>query len=255
MGLPLAALALPALSAGLGAYEGYKKGGGTGALIGAGLGAAAPTGLRMAGSALSGIPALASLAQKGAAGARAAMGLQGPVMAGSQIIKGAVPAVGAVVAPSVIGNVAGAVSGPVQRAAGTAAQVGAGVIGYTSEGKPVYAAAGGAVPPGMGRYGSIEPYGSPGSVLGPDGLGQSMQTRKDARTMRDTMRVLLPEEKAVVDAMKKEDFERQMAAAGIRQNIATRAAMQQNAQLAGLNAGLGALDRAGQALSQTYQYQ
>ena len=37
MGLPLAGLALPALSAGLGAYEGYKKGGGTGALIGAGL--------------------------------------------------------------------------------------------------------------------------------------------------------------------------------------------------------------------------
>ena len=73
--------------------------------------------------------------------------------------------------------------------------------------------------------------------------------------MRDAMRILLPEEKAVVDAAKKEDFERQMAGAGIRQNIATRAAMQQNAQLAGLNAGLGALDRAGQALSQTYQYQ
>ena len=126
----------------------------------------------MAGSALSGIPALASLAQKGASGARAAMGLQGPVMAGSQIIKGAVPAVGLAVAPSVIGNVAGAVSRPVQSAAGTAAKVGAGVIGYTSEGEPVYDAKGGALPAGIGKYGSIEPYGSTLEVLGPEGLAR-----------------------------------------------------------------------------------
>ena len=254
MGIPLAGLALPALSAGLGALEGYKKGGGTGAVLGAGLGAATPAGLRMAGGALSGIPALASLAQKGAAGARAAMGLQGPVMAGSQIVKGAVPAVGALIAPSVIGNIAGAASGPVQGAAGGAAQVGAGVIGYTAEGKPVYSAAGGALPPGMGQYGPTDPYGSPLDVLGPAGMGQRLQTLKDAQTQRDVFRTLVPEVKAVTDAMKKEDFERNMAAAGIRQNIRTRAEMQRAAQDAGLRAGLGALQQAGQALTQTYQY-
>ena len=45
------AIALPliALSSGLGALEGYKKGGGTGALLGAGLGAALPSGLRRPG--------------------------------------------------------------------------------------------------------------------------------------------------------------------------------------------------------------
>ena len=253
--LTLAGLAIPALSAGIGAYEGYKKGGGTGALIGAGLGAATPAGLRMAGTALSGMPALASLAQKGASGARAAMGLQGPVMAGSQIIKGAVPAVGALVAPSVIGNIAGAASGPVQGAAGGAAQVGAGVIGYTAEGKPVYSAAGGALPPGMGKYGPTDPYGSTLDVLLGPGLSQRLDTLKTAQTQRDVFRTLVPEVKAVTDAMKKEDFERNMAAAGIRKNIETRAAMQRLAQEAGLRAGLKALDQAGTALTQTYQYQ
>ena len=48
----VAALPLIALSSGLGALEGYRKGGGTAALLGAGLGAALPSGLRMAGTAL-----------------------------------------------------------------------------------------------------------------------------------------------------------------------------------------------------------
>ena len=40
-----------------------------------------------------------------------------------------------------------------------------------------------------------------------------------------------------------------MAAAGIRQNIATRAAMIQNAQRAGLNTGMKAAEQAGSALT------
>ena len=46
-----------------------------------------------------------------------------------------------------------------------------------------------------------------------------------------------------------------MAAAGIRQNIATRAAMMQQAQQAGLNAGLTAAQQASAALTKQYQYQ
>ena len=141
------------------------------------------------------------------------------------------------------------------RMAGSAAQLGAGVIGYTAEGKPVYSSAGGALPPGMGQYGPTDPYGSPLDVLGPAGMGQRLQTLKDAQTQRDVFRTLVPEVKAVTDAMKKEDFERNMAAAGIRKNIETRAAMQKLAQEAGLRAGLKALDQAGTALTQTYQYQ
>ena len=68
----VAALPLIALSSGLGALEGYRKGGGTGALLGAGLGAALPAGLRMAGTALAGVPALASAAQKGTMATRGA---------------------------------------------------------------------------------------------------------------------------------------------------------------------------------------
>jgi len=256
MGLPLAGLALPALSAGLGALEGYKKGGGTGALLGAGLGAALPAGLTMAGARLAGIPALASLVQKGAMGARTAAGLQGPVMAGSRIIQGAVPAAGMLIGPSVIGNVAGAISGPVQGAASNTAQVGAGVIGYTADGKPVYGSiGGGALPPGMGQYGPTSPYGSPLDVLGPAGMGQRLQTLKDAQTQRDVFRTLMPEVMEVRESTAKKDFERNMAAAGIRENIRTRAEMQRAAQRAGLEAGLGAMRQAGTALTNQYQYQ
>ena len=255
MGLPLAAMALPALSAGLGAFEGYKKGGGTGALIGAGLGAALPAGLRMAGTGLAGIPALAGLAQKGAMGARTAMGLQGPVMAGSQIVQGAVPTVGMLVGPGLVGNVAGAVSGPVKGAAGTAAQLGAGVIGYTADGAPVYGnIGGGATPPGMGKFGPTSPYGGPLDVLGPAGMGQRLESLKTAQTQRDILRTLLPEIMGVSEATKKKDFERGMAAAGIRQNIDTRARMQLAAQQAGLNAGLTGMQQAGQAAINQYQY-
>ena len=255
MGLPLAAMALPALSAGLGAYEGYKKGGGTGALIGAGLGAALPAGLRMAGTSLAGIPALASLAQKGAMGARTALGLQGPVMSGANIVGRTVPALGMVAGPSLIGNVAGAVSGPVRGAAGTAAQTGAGLIGYTAQGQPVYSNIGGAAVPPVGMYGGMSPYGSPLDVLGPAGMGQRLQTIKDAETMRDAMRLLNPEILAASEARSKKEFERNMAAAGIRQNIATRADMIKAAQQAGLRAGLTAAEQSGRALTQQYQYQ
>lgn len=255
MGLPLAAMALPALSAGLGALEGYKKGGGTGALLGAGLGAALPAGLRMAGTSLAGIPALASMAQKGAMGARTAMGLQGPVMAGSKIVQGTVPALGMLAGPPLIGNVAGAVSGPVKGAVGTAAQTGAGLIGYTAQGQPVYNNIGGAAVPPVGMYGGMSPYGSPLDVLGPAGMGQRLQTIKDAETMRDAMRLLNPEILAASEARSKKEFERNMAAAGIRQNIATRAAMIQKAQEAGLRAGLTAAEQSGRALTQQYQYQ
>lgn len=248
----VAALPLIALSSGLGALEGYRKGGGTGALLGAGLGAALPSGLRMAGTALAGVPALASAAQKGTMATRGLMGLQGPVQSGASMIQNAVPVIGGLVGPSLIGNVAGAVSGPVQGAAGNAAQLGAGVIGYTADGKPVYGGA--ALPPGMGQYGPTSPYGSPLDVLGPAGMGQRLDTLKTAQTQRDVLRTLLPEIEAAAEARSKKEFERQMAGKGIRTNIDTRAAMQRAAQDAGLRAGLGALQQAGGALTSQYQY-
>ena len=145
----------------------------------------------------------------------------------------------------------GAVQG-VQRGLSGAGQVGAGVIGYTADGAPVYNTA--ALPPGMGQYGPTSPYGSPLDVLGPAGMGQRLDTLKTAQTQRDVLRTLLPEVQAFAESAKKNEFQRQMAGAGIRQNIQTRAAMQQRAQQAGLQAGLGALQQAGSALTSQYQY-
>ena len=290
MAIPLAGLGLlkylPVAGAALGGIGGYKKSGGDlgATALGAGLGAASLGGLsgpiRMAGSKLAGTGLAAKVAPEAFAlgqGGKALMAGMGPAgisqamkaagkaapmaqqMGGAQVLSTALPlALGGgaalALAPGA-GQMAADVAGPVRGGAGNAAQLGAGVIGYTAEGKPVYSAEGGALPPGMGQYGPTDPYGSPLDVLGPAGMGQRLQTLKDAQTQRDVFRTLVPEVKAVTDAMKKEDFERNMAAAGIRQNIRTRAEMQRAAQDAGLRAGLGALQQAGTALTQTYQYQ
>ena len=140
-----------------------------------------------------------------------------------------------------------------QQALGGAGQVGAGLIGYTADGKPVYGGA--ALPPGLGQYGPTSPYGGPLDVLGPAGMGPRLDTLKTAQTQRDVLRTLLPEIEAAAEARSKKELERQMAAAGIRQNIATRAGMQQRAQEYGLASGLDALQKAGGALTSQYQYQ
>ena len=265
MGLPLAAL-LPIGGAVLGGVEGYKKSGGDlgAAALGSGLGALGGGGLRMAGSALAGQTLIANpiyraIADKTAKGI-ALTGTEAQMLKnltrGTGALAAGAGALGLPLAGSLAGNIAGGVSGPVQSAAGNFAQAGAGLIGYTADGKPVYGnIGGGALPPGMGQYGPTSPYGSPLDVLGPAGMGQRLQTLKDAQTQRDVFRTLMPEVMEVREATAKKDFERNMAAAGIRQNIRTRAEMQRAAQDAGIRAGLGALQQAGTALTKQYQYQ
>ena len=265
MGLPLAALALPAIGATMGGIEGYKRGGLGGALLGGGLGAATPAGLRLAGGALAGTKLGAALAPGVYKGAKA-LGLGGASSsiipevqrrAGLAILPGALTTLGVGLgAPALGGMIGGSVAGGGGQAAGNAAQLGAGVIGYTADGAPVYGnIGGGALPPGMGQYGPTSPYGGPLDVLGPAGMGQRLQTLKDAQTQRDVMRTILPEIMEASEARSKKEFERNMAAAGIRQNIATRAEMQRAAQQAGLQAGLTGLQQAGAAATRQYQYQ
>ena len=265
MAIPLAALALPAISATMGGIEGYKRGGLGGALLGGGLGAVTPAGLRLAGSALAGTKLGAALAPGVYKGAKA-LGLGGASSsiipevqrrAGQAILPGALTTLGVGLgAPALAGMIGGSVAGGAGQGVGNVAQAGAGLIGYTADGKPVYGSiGGGALPPGMGQYGPTSPYGSPLDVLGPAGMGQRLQTLKDAQTQRDVLRTLMPEVMEVRESTAKKDFERNMAAAGIRQNIRTRAEMQRAAQDAGLRAGLGALQQAGTALTNQYQYQ
>lgn len=161
----------------------------------------------------------------------------------------AIPSAAAALAPKVAQGLGGTVS----QVANPVAQAAAGTLGYQGPGSPNYGGSG--LPPGTGMYGGVNPYGSPFDVLGPAGMGQRLQTIKDAETMRDAMRLLNPEILAASEARSKKEFERNMAAAGIRQNIATRAAMQQRAQQAGLQSGLTAAQQAGAALTNQYQYQ
>jgi len=195
------------------------------------------------------------LAQRAMGQGQRLAGMIGQPQLAGQISKGlglAVPGAAVALAPTVAGVVAPGSQG-VRSGMGTAAQTGAGLIGYTADGKPVYGGA--ALPPGMGQYGPTNPYGGPLDVLGPAGMGQRLDTLKTAQTQRDVLRTLLPEIEAAAEARSKKEFERQMAAKGIRTNIDTRAAMQQRAQQAGLQAGLGALSQAGGALTSQYQYQ
>ena len=156
-------------------------------------------------------------------------------------------------AAGLTGGIGGKVAGGLGQALGGAGQAGAGIIGYTADGAPVYGGA--ALPPGLGQYGATSPEGMPSDVLGPSGMGRRLELLKTAQTQRDVLRTLLPEIEAAAEARSKKEMERQMAAAGIRQNIKTRAAMQEAAQTAGLQAGLGALQQAGGALTSQYQYQ
>ena len=196
------------------------------------------------------------LVQRGVAqGPRIAQAIGQPQLAGA-VQKGlsyALPAGVVALAPTAA-NIMAPGANQVQKAVGGAAQVGAGTLGYGgTPGQPGYGGA--ALPPGMGMYGPTSPLGSPLDVLYGSGLGQRLQTRKDAETQRDVFRTIMPEVEALREATAKKDFERGMAAAGIRQNIRTRAEMQQRAQQAGLQAGLTAMQQAGQNLGRVYQYQ
>jgi hypothetical protein len=275
---------LPLVGGTLGAVEGYRRGGLGGAILGAGAGAVTPAALRMAGTALGANLIGAGALKAGAKGVaskamglgQTAAGLAGGGKAaqlGAQVLdKGVVPGLNALSrgimnpaalggltagagtllgAPSLTGGIAGGLTG----AAGRVGQAGVGVIGRTSTGEPVYGQIGGGAVPPVGQYGGIDPYGDPLDVYGVPGMGQRAQTFKDAENLRDVMRLLNPEILAASEARSKKEFERMMAAAGIRQNIATRAAMQQNAQEAGLRAGMTAAQQAGDALTRQYQYQ
>lgn len=166
-----------------------------------------------------------------------------------------IPLSAVALAPTIANAVAPGAStatGAAQNLGGNLVQGSAGLLGYQAPGAADYSGA--ALPPNLGMYGGVTPYGLPTDVLGPAGMGQRLQTLKDAETMRDAMRLLLPEEYKAAEARSKSEMARLMAAAGIRQNIETRANMQQAAQTAGLNAGLNALNTAGQAVTRQYQY-
>ena len=232
-----------------GAAPGLMEGNLGKAVLGGGLGAASTLGWG----------GLANKAQAPLAGVvRGQLGNLGVtgqnLWAGANAARAAIPIAGGLVAGS-LGS--GMLRGPVTGVANRALGGGSGVIGYDSvTGEPI-TASGAAVPPGLGQFGGTNMYGSnPYDVIDPSGamsanrLAQLKQAQLNAR-MLDT---ISGTQMKWTEETKRRDLERQLAAAGIRQNIRTQAEMLQAAQQAGLTQGTNAMSQVGSALTNNYSY-
>jgi len=132
----------------------------------------------------------------------------------------------------------------------------AGLAGYGSVRGENMATGGIPLPPGMGQYGGISPTGDPLSVVSPLGLdaGRRLRTVKDAEALRDAQNILLPTVRKYAEQAKRDEFARNMAAAGIKTNIALNAELTKAMQQAGLQMGATAAEQAGAAITRPYQY-
>jgi len=224
-----------------GAAPGIARGNLGQALVGGGLGALGTAGLGGVTTGLAGKAGLQAARMAGSTGFGAtAAGILG---------RAAVPlGIGALAGGSTAGLLGGG-----------AGNVGKGAVslgGYGLTGGEGMGAGGTPLPPGMGPYGMISPMGDPLSVLSPLGLdaGRRLRSVKDAETLRDATNILLPTVRKFSEQAKRDDFARDMASAGIKQNILTNAALTENMQRAGLNMGMNAANQAGAALTARYNY-
>lgn len=267
---------LPALGAGLGGVGAYKQSGGDlgATALGAGLGAlsmggvgslATGLGQRLAGTGLmarvapeaykagqAGSALLAGQGLKGAGQALRTAGTAAPLVqqfGGQQVLAKTLPlalaAGGALALAPGAGQMAAQAAGPVRKGA----EYGAGNVMMPRTNQPQYNTQ--PLPSGT----DTSPYGSVYDVYGPDGFARSGLTRKSAEDLAYAMDILNPRNFDLREATSKADFARQAAMKQIAQNVATRAAMLQNAQVAGINAGQQALTDSGRIMGQIYQYQ
>ena len=206
-----------------------------GAVTGAGLGAIGTAGLGGATSGLAGKAGLKAAQLVGGQGARAtAAGVLG---------RAAVPLAGGLALGRLGSNVGGA--------------VGRGALGLGGYGLTGGEGMGGAaLPPGMGPYGNVSPTGNPLDVLSPVGLeaGRRTRTVKDAEALRDAQNIVLPTVRKFSEQAKKDDFERSMAAEGIKQNILMNRNLTEGLAQATRQMGTTAAEQAGSALTTQYNY-
>ena len=152
---------------------------------------------------------------------------------------------------------AGAMTGLGQGAVNQGLGTGSGIIGYNSvTGEPI-TAAGAAVPPGLGQYGGTNMYGSnPYDVIDPSGAmsANRLMQLKQAELNAKMLDTIAGTQMKWTEETKRRDLERQLAAAGIRQNIVTQAGMLRDANQAGLNQGTNAMQQVGSALTNNYSY-
>ena len=141
------------------------------------------------------------------------------------------------------------------RGVGGAGQGAVSLLGYHHvTGEPMY---GVPLPAGTGTYGNIAPAGgNPLGVVSPGGVSgaRRLEGMKSAELTRDMMNVILPTERKYSEQAKRDEFARQIAAAGIRENIATNAAMRRATQQGAINMGQSAAQGASNALAAQFQY-
>lgn len=245
---------LPVIGAGLGGLEAYRRSGGDlgATALGALGGAAVPAGLRMAGTALGGIGAgaLAKTAagkvmQAQAAKTGTSLLTQIPAAAG-----GLAAGVGTFFgAPALAGAVAAKAAPAAQAAAGGAA--GLGVSATQPSGKfDASGAVPGGLPIGASPFGTLEVI-NPASPIGAARTAGLMEGDVQLANMKKLMPYLFQ----AAEARSKTEFQRQLTAAGVRQNIATAANMLERSQQAAQQMGINAASQAGSALTSQYQYQ
>ena len=172
-------------------------------------------------------------------------------------VQGALTNLARTAAPVGIGLAAGRLGGGgLGGGTGNVGRAGAGLLGYGSVRGENMAAGGVPLPPGMGQYGGTSPIGDPLSVLSPLGLdaGRRLRTVKDAEALRDAQNILLPTVRKYSEQAKRDEFARNMAAAGIKTNIALNAQLAGAMQQAGLQMGTTAAQQAGDAITRPYQY-
>ena len=238
-----------------GATPSLLRGDLAGALVGGGLGGLSTVGLGgLTGKLGTGAAGLAAKGV-GASGLGAMKGLGlGGNLAAQELAAAAVKAGAPVAAGLGLSSLQRGVGDAILGGGGNAGKAALGLAGYgTVSGEPM---SGRPIPPGMGPYGNISPTGNPIDVLNPLGqdAGRRLRTVKDAEALRDAQNIVLPTVRKFAEQAKRDEFARSMAGAGIRQNIATQAALTENMQRAGLNLGMTAAQQAGDALTQRYNY-
>ena len=206
-----------------------------GAVTGAGLGALGTAGLGGAASGLAGKAGLKAAQLAGGQGARAtAAGILG---------RAAVPLAGGLA----LGKLGSGVGGAVGRGA-------VGLGGYALTGGE--GMGGAALPPGVGPYGTVAPTGSPLDVINPLGLeaGRRTRTVKDAEALRDAQNIVLPTVRKFAEQAKKDEFERSLAAEGIKSNITMNRNLTEGLAQATRQMGTTAAEQAGSALTSRFNY-
>lgn len=215
----------------------------------------------LVGGALGGVTAgqLGGIA-KGAqlTGARAMAGALG-TDAGRRLVTGrgvgALTNLARVAAPAGIGLVAGKVGGGIGGGiGGNVARSAAGLAGYGLPGGERMGGA--ALPLGVGPYGTVGPTGAPLDVINPLGLeaGRRTRTVKDAEALRDAQNIVLPTVRKFAEQAKKDEFERSLAAEGIKSNITMNRNLTEGLAQATRQMGTTAAEQAGSALTSRFNY-